>query len=193
MGRKDMKAKLRIIVGLLVIGIALMIAPAMAAESGEAAVTGNPASYVSISLTNSSINLALDAAASPAYNYTAYIVISSNGPFALKGEDNSARSAEQGKGFMQNYTIGSTYVATPFTNLTNRLSFAGDSNSTYGTITAAAANHFSGPAVDFWTGTPVSQPQLLTSTFSQIVTGTNYRLPTGYYYRIDLLYTIYAT
>ena len=187
-----MKAKLGIIVGLLVIGIALMIAPAMAVDTGTAAVKGNPESFVSISLTNSTINMPLNAAVSPALNQTGYIIISSNSPFAIKSEDNSGRDTTQGKGFMGNFT-SAAYLLPPdytLTNLTARLSFTGNSNST---TTGAGPDYFDGGPVVFWSGPPISAPRLLTSTFSQVVTGTDLRLQPGNYYRIDLLFTIYAT
>ena len=184
-----MKIRLFILVGILILGSAVMIGPVAAATTGAAAVTGNPKIAVSISLNLTSIYLDLDPAASPATNATLGITVSSNtASFFVKVNDSSGRAGGD-LGYMGNYT-GAAYDAIN-TKLGAAMTLTGTTNTT--TAAQALAPPIAGQQTLYQGGGKVSSQLLTPNTFSQVVDYADARLPSGSVYRIDFTFEIGAT
>ena len=184
-----MKMRLLVIGSLLVILLALMTAPVSAAPTGTTAVTGNPSSYVAISLNQSSIYMPLDPTTSPVSNATLGITVTSNKAFSVVVSDTTGRGVGD-QGFMGNYTGG--YVGSPSnTKLGSAIQLAGTTSGTTSAVTVTPPIDVGGKPL--YSGTAAVNSQLLTpNTFSQVVTVTDVVLPGSNTYRIDLTFTISA-
>jgi len=179
-----MKKIVLVLVGVLVIASALIAVPVSASNTGTTALTGNPASYVSITTSEASIPLTLTPG-STATDGTLGLTVSCNDPFTITVADNSLRSSELG--YMGNYT--SSYVAFPLnTTLASPIGLTGT------TVTTTTADTVTSPistAQTLYTGTaPVYNQALTPNTFSQQVAYTDPVLPAGSTYRIDFIFTI---
>src|SRR5208283_4499476 len=184
-----MKTKLLVTGILLVTVLALMTAPVSAGgtSTGGAAVTGNPSSYASLTLNESSILLAPMTPGLSATNASLGITVTANeGGWTIAVSDNTGRAV--GKGYMGNYTAGS-YVASPLnTDLASPIQLAGTTNST--TTGQSASTPISGGSQIYSGSGAVNNQLLAPNTFTQPVAYTDPILPAANTYRIDLTFTL---
>lgn len=182
-----MNLKLLVIAGLLAIAC-MMIAPVMADETTPVSIQGNPASYVAISLNQTSLYLPLDPQASPASNTSLGITATVNTGYQITVADTT--SGTYNTGHLVNATTSGT-LSPVHAALTSPLQFTGNSNSTYGATGSSIQDLTASRTV--YTGSANTNPVLLTNTITQPVAYTDLELPTGYNYWIQLTYTIAAT
>ena len=165
-----MKARLLIIVGLMIMAVALTVAPVMALSTGTTSITGNPQSYVSITLSNTSVYLPLDPSNSPATNSSMGITVLTNIPFSITVADMTGRST--GQGFLGNYTSG-VYDASPLnTDLGSPIQLTGTTNTTT-TADSITPPITTGSPQTFFTGSSYVTNQVLATEFTRPVAYTD--------------------
>lgn len=189
-----MKVRFMGIIGLLVIVVAMITAPVLAlTATGTSAVTGNPSSYASITLSLPSVALgSTPGTMTPGIsstNSSLDINVTCNEAFTISIADSTSRGSHLG--YMGNYT-SSAYDAYPVdTTLVAPLQLVGTNNAT------TTANSVTAPistAQTLYTGAqPVHDAVLAPNIFTQPVAYYDPVLPAGSTYRIDYLFTLTVT
>lgn len=191
-----MKTKTLVLIGILIIAFAAMVAPVLAAAD-TTALTGNPASYVTISLNEASIPLTLSPQ-TVATDNSLTATVSANTAFTISVSDSSGLVSE---GYMSPYTkevagppvVPGSYVVAGVP-LTNTLQLWGDAAPGNG-VTSTGSNIGPIPIAGqtLYTGANSVTSKELANHFSQEVEFADAILPSTETYRIDLTYTITAT
>jgi hypothetical protein len=198
-----MKVRLIGIAGLLVLVFALIIAPVSAATT-SGYLTGNPSTYVSITLSNTSIYMPLTPTLTVSNGTLA--TVTCNDPFTVGISDNTNRPIVTPPeiGYMGNYTYwptpgyGNATTTGLNTTLLNYIGVAGAANSTSaGLLTFTnPSSALSSSSTVVYTSSVANTSQPLPFTFSQLTTYNDQVLPTtGNWpstYRIDVQFLVTA-
>ena len=189
-----MKAKLWVIIGVLIIGSVMMVAPVLAATSGTTAITGNPAATVALTTVGSIADKIL-VPGTTVTDSTTSLTVNCNIPtgYTIEVTDVIAGKPAGSGGKMVETTDGTIYVdpnpkvlatamsvnvpddADYYTHASKTLSSAASS----GFISSADAHH-------------VVADKSITLTFSQPVSFADTVLSGGHKYRIVVQFDIAA-
>ena len=184
MGRKDMKAKLWVIIGVLIIASIAMVAPVAAVNTGTTIIAGNPPATVDIALSGDIANMPLTPGTTNT-DPSVTLTVSANVPFYVKVRDDMSSAKPAGSaGKMVDYETGPTTYGTA--KLGAAMGLTGTTLDTTSKTDLAALT-----AVDqtLETGSAAVSSQGLGLTFSQVVAYTDARLGAGHVYRIVVLFT----
>jgi hypothetical protein len=188
-----MKTKVLILVGILIIAFAAVVAPAMAAGTGIATITGNPAKTISLTVNGGTIGLNLDPTAPQPItdSTTATLDVSSNSPGWTVSVKDALDGSKPSAGKMVNYTTASsTYGTLALGSALNVGSasyvsapngFVGTSHDLTGSDQAIETGASDTTAANSFTATAL--------TFKQTVVITDPVLPSGQVYRIIVTFT----
>jgi autotransporter-associated beta strand protein len=163
----------------------------LASFNNKAVTNAMPGTYVSISLNENTINMAL-IPGSTATNSSLGITVSANARFAVTVADNTGRPAGE-QGYMGNYTTSYAQGSNALnTTLASPIGLVGTTNGTTSMGTIAPPILVSGQPL--YTGSAAVTNQLLApNTLTQPVAYADPVMPSGSTYRIDLVYTITLT
>jgi hypothetical protein len=203
MGRKDMKAKLWVIIGVLIIASIVMVAPVAAAESATAgtAVSGTLAKTVTLTPSAATGSITLTPGAETSLS-TITLVASQNCAGTITAVD--AMTGTTGvknagtAGYMTNYTAGGAYpdctdgILCPVspTKLAAPMKLVG---TTAGVYSQAAQITDLSTAKTVYTISGGGSDGALGLAFSQLTALTDPVLPAGNTYRIPVTFTIGCT
>jgi hypothetical protein len=181
-----MKIKLLVVISFMVVMSAAMVAPVMAAETGNTTITGNPTAYVALTINSATVAMTL---IPPGVNSDTsnHLDAAANCPSAIKAKD-AMTNGKPSAGFMVNVTTADG------TYLTDTLGAAmGISGTAIGVFTTTPISPLTAVDQTLYTGSGAGPSQELALSFNQAVAYSDKILPTGYSYRIPVTFTITAT
>ena len=193
-----MKVRLIGFVGILVIVAALIAAPVSAGSSisGTSAVTGNPSSYASITLNETTVVLGPGGIMPPgasSSNQSLGINVTCNEHYTITVADNTERiAASMGIWEITQATpiYGNATVTGLNTTLTAPIQLAGTTNATASVTGSTITPPITTGSTLYSSTQPSNNLILAPNTFTQPVTYYDPVLPSGSTYRIDLLFTL---
>jgi hypothetical protein len=186
-----MKTKTLILVGVLIIALAAMAAPVMAATDAPTAVYGTIQKTVSITASNTEQTIVLTPGSTTQATGVTLNANENCAGYIQAVDDYAANTKDEATaGYMTNYT-GSAYSAVPvgaLTKLSAKIALAG---TTTGVFTQAAQATDLATAKQVYTFTTTGTEAALPLTFSQAVHATNdVTLPGSNSYRIPIKFSI---
>jgi hypothetical protein len=147
-----------------------------------------------LTLTESSIPLTLQAGHT-ATDSSLGMTVSANVPFSITVADNSATLGRTSNyGYMGDFNTNTNVYVSPYTKtLQSKLGLSGSTSGTTAVQTISGVIPAAPGGVPLYLGSAAVTNQLLSpNTFTQPVVITDPVMPTGYTYRIDLIFTIMA-
>jgi methionine-rich copper-binding protein CopC len=185
---KNMKAKVWIMVGVLIIALAAMVAPVMAASpTADTVVSGNPASYVDITVSSATISMTLTPSITNHYT-TATLGATANGPTTIKATD-AGTNSKPSAGYMVNCTTSGNTWSTD--KLGSKMTISGTNVGVFTASTVADLGDLTPETL--YTGSGEADTQSLALSFNQAVTVADPILPSGYTYKLPVTFTIAAS
>jgi len=189
-----MKAKVGIMIGVLIIAFAVMVIPVMA-EDTSAYILGNPTGAVSVSLNQTSVNLTPFTPGLTASNASMAVIVSANEPWTVNVQGSTPDSSASATAYLTNSSVSSPYdLGTPETTLGNKLEIDGsNANTTYGETyltTQADLTDVSSQHPLYAGSVPYTAPLWLSNNIKQSVSYYDPVLPDTYAYQIKLTFTI---
>jgi hypothetical protein len=185
-----MKAKVLVMIGILIIAFAAVVTPVMAASTTT--ITGNPTAVIAVSVTGGTVNLALNPQISPATDSSQTLTVSANAVgWTVAAKDGLDGSKPVGTlGFMvEAASSGGAYITPTPKNLTAVMNVTG------GIMTGANAapviikldKAASGGTIE--TGTAAVDGTTGSITFSQIANYVDQRLTGPETYQMVVTFT----